>query len=105
MLFAAATLIVTDPVRAASPLPTRAVTVAVRLDVNSVVASPLALETGAVEDSAPAVVVNVTGTSRSRLPAASTTVAVSVTFPPETGTFVDDDDSDRLAAMAPPNEI
>ncbi len=52
-----------------------------------VVASPWLLVTTTVDDNAPAVDVNETGTPDSRLPSASKTTASSVLVPPEAGTF------------------
>ena len=55
-----------------------------------VVASPWLLVTTTVDDNAPAVDVNETGTPDSRLPSASKTTASSVLVPPEAGTFSTD---------------
>ena len=75
--------------RPPSPLepPVDAVTVASRLVVMVVVASPWLLVTTTVDDNVPAVDVNETETPESRLPSASKTTASSVLVPPEAGTF------------------
>jgi len=67
--------------------PVDAVTVASRLVVMVVAASPWLLVMTTVDDNAPAVDVNETETPGRRLPSASKTTASSALVPPEAGTF------------------
>jgi hypothetical protein len=84
------TFTVTDPVFVpdVAPAPALAVTVASLLVVSVVVALPLASVDATAVLNVPAVVENVTGTSRSALPAVSVTVAEIVLGPPVNGTVV-----------------
>jgi hypothetical protein len=75
-------------VPAVAPAPALAVTVASLFVVSVVVAAPLASVDATAVLNVPAVVENVTGTSRSGLPDVSDTVAEMALVPPVNGTVV-----------------
>ena len=98
MLLAAETLTVVVAVFE----PALTVTVAVRFVVNVTLALPLASVIATVDDSVPAVVLNVTGTPTRRFPFASSAVAISVTVPPVDGTFDGEAETTTVLTFAPP---